>query len=53
MKITKEQMLEWLKDKQYEADDLHNGKDFDMTVAIRALIESALDKSTRLDAGKQ
>jgi len=49
MNITKEQMLKWLWDKQIEADDLMEGDEFNMVVAIRALIESSGDKEQETD----
>ena len=38
-KVTREEMLGWLRDKQLEADDLQDGHAFDMVVAIRTLIK--------------
>ena len=49
MNITKEQMLKWLWDKQIEADDLMEGDEFNMVVAIRALIESSVPTVLVLD----
>jgi len=49
MNITKEQMLKWLWDKQIEADDLMEGDEFNMVVAIRALIESSGEKASGTD----
>ena len=39
--VTREEMLEWLWDKQLDADDLQDGATFDMIVAIRRLIEQS------------
>jgi len=47
--VTREEMLEWLWDKQLDADDLQDGATFDMVVAIRRLIEQCDKTSVNVD----